>query len=628
MASFSNSTSIIDLLKSKGIDSSFANRKKLAEERDIQNYTGTASQNISLIKKLNNTTPELNTPTQNRINSTPIYIIGISNPISTNERNYRQEITFTIEGSIIKVTTTFPNSPPERNDSINSTEGVDAFLQSVDTYEYANLAGTTLTNEFDDTSPDEPISNEDYEKLANGMLEKIIEAFSKEKIDKTFTIIEVIPPLPSTPPLDSIGEKVPTPLDIENTRKKEAEQIKSDNTKIVDVDLPAIENSTPESLKAKGNAKLSKAITALGKKIVIQLIPIAIDIVRKFITQIVENEIKKLKQKIPKEQQKIQDQIDALNEKIKNGVKGSEIEILIKTLTAKKEAIPVTLQIVEDNLRAQLSNFGSFRFNELPKQIVTILETVFADGCPNPNDSTIKELIATRNSLVTSLNIVGKQLNTLTLALTGLNTFLSISQTVIDALKTTKTATSLAVKTVPSPPGVPGVVTSTLSDLETVINKSTFEKDGTPRLPKIANSIASASLAISLVNLYIQQIVGILSALDIKLKQCAPDLAGNISNTPPNAPVFPGLTPISNDLISIAAQQTQADNTINQVTYAGFLIEIEEVPYTPTVNRRRAVGKNQSGIILVQTELSFTTQDLILINELKLIIDRDNLKAY
>ena len=628
MASFSNSTSIIDLLKSKGIDSSFTNRKKLAEERGIQNYTGTASQNISLIKKLNNTTPELNTPTQNRITSTPIYIIGISNPISTNERNYRQEITFTIEGSIIKVTTTFPNSPPERNDSINSTEGVDAFLQSVDTYEYANLAGTTLTNEFDDTSPNEPISNEDYEKLANGMLEKIIEAFSKEKIDKTFTIIEVIPPLPSTPPLDSIGEKVPTPLDIENTRKKEAEQIKSDNTKIVDVDLPAIENATPESLKAKGNAKLSKAITALGKKIVIQLIPIAIDIVRKFITQIVENEIKKLKQKIPKEQQKIQDQIDALNEKIKNGVKGSEIEILIKTLTAKKEAIPVTLQIVEDNLRAQLSNFGSFRFSELPKQIVTILETVFADGCPNPNDSTIKELIATRNSLVTSLNIVGKQLNTLTLALTGLNTFLSISQTVIDALKTTKTATSLAVKTVPSPPGVPGVVTSTLSDLETVINKSTFEKDGTPRLPKIANSIASASLAISLVNLYIQQIVGILSALDIKLKQCAPDLAGNVSNTPPNASVFPGLTPISNDLISIAAQQTQADNTINQVTYAGFLIEIEEVPYTPTVNRRRAVGKNQSGIILVQTELSFTTQDLILINELKLIIDRDNLKAY
>ena len=82
------------------------------------------------------------------------------------------------------------------------------------------------------------------------------------------------------------------------------------------------------------------------------------------------------------------------------------------------------------------------------------------------------------------------------------------------------------------------------------------------------------------------------------------------------------------NLISISILQTKAEQTQNNVTYAGFLIEIEEVPYTPTVNRRRAVGKNQSGIILIQTELSFTTQNELLINELKLIIDRDNLKAY
>ena len=40
-----------------------------------------------------------------------------------------------------------------------------------------------------------------------------------------------------------------------------------------------------------------------------------------------------------------------------------------------------------------------------------------------------------------------------------------------------------------------------------------FEKDGTPRLPKVASSIASASLAIALINIYIQQIVGILSII-------------------------------------------------------------------------------------------------------------------
>ncbi len=46
------------------------------------------------------------------------------------------------------------------------------------------------------------------------------------------------------------------------------------------------------------------------------------------------------------------------------------------------------------------------------------------------------------------------------------------------------------------------------------------------------------------------------------------------------------------------------------------------------VNQNIGVAKNQYGIILLQTNPSFTTTPQVLIDELKLIIDRDNLKAY
>lgn len=44
--------SIVDYLKSIGVDGGFKNRKKLAKENGINNYTGTADQNLKLLKKL------------------------------------------------------------------------------------------------------------------------------------------------------------------------------------------------------------------------------------------------------------------------------------------------------------------------------------------------------------------------------------------------------------------------------------------------------------------------------------------------------------------------------------------------------------------------------------------------
>ena len=412
-----------------------------------------------------------------------------------------------------------------------------------------------------------------------------------------------IPPVPPAPP--------PTPQETEVQRQKEEAINNSNAQKVIPVDATAINNSNTD--KPKGTAKLGAIVTSLGKKIIVGLIPIAIDLVRQFITQIVENEITKAKEKATAEQQKIQDQINTLDAKRKSGTKGLDPQI--GALVAKKEAIPITTQAIETNLRSQLTNFGSFSFSELPTQIPPILKTVFASGCPNPNSPTIRKIITIRNGLVVSLNTIGKQLDNITKSITSLSTFLSLTEIVITNLDLIKSLLSAGSKFIPSPPGVPGAITSGLADLESLIRKKLFTPTGEARLPKIAGSIAAAAIPISIINIYIQQLVGILSALDIKLKQCVPNQVND-------------LTPISDSIIAISVLQTQADATINQTTYNGFLIEIETVPYTPTVNRYRAVGKNQSGIVLTQTDLSFTLEPQILINELKLIIDKDNLKAY
>ena len=49
-----NEKSLVDALKSIGVDSSFTNRKKIAELNGVQNYSGQPQQNTELLKKLKN----------------------------------------------------------------------------------------------------------------------------------------------------------------------------------------------------------------------------------------------------------------------------------------------------------------------------------------------------------------------------------------------------------------------------------------------------------------------------------------------------------------------------------------------------------------------------------------------
>jgi hypothetical protein len=265
--------------------------------------------------------------------------------------------------------------------------------------------------------------------------------------------------------------------------------------------------------------------------------------------------------------------------------------------------------------------------NQIKKIIEPALKNLIAtyiqkyldtDSCPD--QATLNKIIQQRNLIVSQLNKIGRTLNVITLSLTGVSTFLNILQGVLDGIELAKIAAKIAA--VAFPPLAAGLPTL-LNTLSAAKQTALIDEKGNSRLQKLNSIIGGAALVASIVGGFVLVAIALLNSIDAFIQKCSPSIPNQ--NTPGTNNE---LIPISKEIQDIADAQLQADTTQNQTTYQGFIIEIEVVPYTPTVNRRRALGKNQQGIVLIQTELSFTTDDQTLINELKLIIDRDNLKAY
>ena len=239
----------------------------------------------------------------------------------------------------------------------------------------------------------------------------------------------------------------------------------------------------------------------------------------------------------------------------------------------------------------------------LEKQLIKV-----EGDCPTPEE--LAKVISVRNRMLEQANNIARVLKGITftvdLARLGINTLVNL----ITALKVGRVAASIVAKLIPF--GLPGAVPAALNDLDTIITEKTFDRFGNPKIPPVRSAINSISIPLALISFYIDQFITKLKSLDDNINRCS-----NVILPQPDEA-----------LVEISVVQRQAEESVNLSTYQGFVFEIEEVPFSPTVNRKRALGKNEDGITLIQTELSFTPSDKVLIDELKFIIDRDNLKAY
>ena len=266
------------------------------------------------------------------------------------------------------------------------------------------------------------------------------------------------------------------------------------------------------------------------------------------------------------------------------------------------DALPQLLMVLGDQIPVLIQP----ALDKLQKELIEKYQNT--NTCPDA--ATLQEIINRRNNILGSLNKVGKTINITTTVLTGISAALSILQGVNNSIDASKVAARI---TAALNPALAAALPSVLAALDTTKLNLNLDAEWQSRIKKYKTIVSAASLALSIINIFVLTAITALESIDFNILKCDPNAT---------------LDPVSNEIKTLSISQAKASQTINEMTYKGFIIEIQEVPFSPTVNRRKAVGKNAQDIPLIETPLSFTTIPQILINELKLIIDRDNLKAY
>jgi hypothetical protein len=266
--------------------------------------------------------------------------------------------------------------------------------------------------------------------------------------------------------------------------------------------------------------------------------------------------------------------------------------------------------------------------------IPTIVETAVELGIKNiglpnigypdlcPTKEQLDKALRIRNQLVDVLNKTSKTIETLSKPLNVLNTVVTTTSTALKVVDTAIIAAKIAIPLLPTPPpGAPNPGNTALVSLDTL---NELKKDKlTPKVELTKNIISSISIALDATNKVLVSIIQLLKSLDFLLLRCG--ASEDQASEDQLVPFDSYLTKLEQN-----QQQIQVLNDASNLSsiYKGFTLEIIEKQYSPTVKQVQAVAKNPQGIILLQTPLSFTTVPQVLIEELKLIIDNNDLKAY
>ena len=178
------------------------------------------------------------------------------------------------------------------------------------------------------------------------------------------------------------------------------------------------------------------------------------------------------------------------------------------------------------------------------------------------------------------------------------------------ALTATKLIINQALKLLPI---TPGAIPSLLVDIQDIITNTTFAADGSPRLKELKKGLEIGAYYTSIASAIVNEVVILLEIFIKLLNRCGVEAINLGSETER----------------FLSENRTRLSSNTQQ-SYQGFTFQIIQrpLPSDPRIQRNVAQALNTEGIVALESQPSFTDNPKVLIEELKLIIDRDNLKAY
>jgi hypothetical protein len=311
------------------------------------------------------------------------------------------------------------------------------------------------------------------------------------------------------------------------------------------------------------------------------------------IKQSLKDEVREISQLSDTQKKKITDKLDKdfisiFSKKILNQIR----EILLPVILRADLGVAGLEQLIKKVLES-----------ENPQQLAKEFAQKQVPSCPADING-LNELIQKKNQLVKQLNNIYKGINSIQKSLNIPTKFIEIITPIIPITEASL-ITAGSIPGIPIPPAPFDTAFKVLDKLRNLVTS-------------LGAKLGSGSLQLSILLDELKKVLALLALLDNLIQKCTNELGG----TPEEQEA------VSQELLdSTQDQSNQLSPIVTNVN--GFEMSVITVDgdTDQDLKRRRAVARNKSGIIMLQGEPSYSSNDQILIDELVFYIQQNDLKA-